>query len=178
MSVQPMKFVTITGPIEGFDQVVRSCVIDRQFHLEPAIQAVHHNKWLRPMDTANPITPLLRQADNLVTRLGLEPAFHPFPEQADVEGAKGYLDDLGERLDRMEQQVNQLRQEAVDDRSAASQLEKLAGLSLELSELREMQHLVFRFGHMPQESYRSFQQALDKREDCFFFPTETDGDQL
>ena len=178
MSVQPMKFVTITGPIEGFDQVVRSCVIDRQFHLEPAIQAVHHNKWLRPMDTANPITPLLRQADNLVTRLGLEPAFHPFPEQADVEGAKGYLDDLGERLDRMEQQVNQLRQEAVDDRSAASQLEKLAGLSLELSELREMQHLVFRFGHMPQESYRSFQEALDKREDCFFFPTKTDGDQL
>ena len=178
MSVQPMKFITITGPVEVFDQVVRGCVIDRQVHLEPAIQSAHHNKWLRPMDTANPMTALLRQADDLLARLGLEPAYRPFPEQADPEGAKAYLDGLDSRLDQMEKQMNQLRQEAVDDRSAVNQLEKLAGLSLELSELRKMRHLVFRFGHMPQESYRSFQEALDKREDCFFFPTKTDGDQL
>ena len=44
MSVQPMKFITITGPVAVFDQVARTCVIDRQFHLEPAIQAGHHNK--------------------------------------------------------------------------------------------------------------------------------------
>ncbi|HIT32702.1 MAG TPA: ATPase V [Candidatus Enterenecus stercoripullorum] len=178
MSVQPMKFITITGPVEAFDQVVRSCVINRQFHLEPAVQSARHNKWLRPMDTANPMTPLLRQADELICRLGLEPAYRPFPEQADTEETKTYLDGLDSQLDQMEKQMDQLRQEAVDDRSAANQLEKLAGLSLELSELRKMQHLVFRFGHMPQESYRSFQEALEKREDCFFFPTKTDGDQL
>ena len=62
MSVQPMKFVTITGPVEAFDQVVRDCVIDRQFHPESVLQSVHHNKWLRPMDTANPMTALVRQA--------------------------------------------------------------------------------------------------------------------
>ena len=178
MSVQPMKFVTITGPVAVFDQVARTCVIDHQFHLEPAIQAVHHSKWLRPMDAANPMTALLRQADDLLARLGLEPAWRPFPEQVDVEKAKAYLDGLSGQLEQLEGRASQLRQEAVDDRSAASHLEKLAGLSLELSELREMRHLVFQFGHMPQESFRSFQEALDKREDCFFFPTKTDGDQL
>ncbi len=178
MSVQPMKFVTITGPVEAFDQVVRDCVIDRQFHPESVLQSVHHNKWLRPMDTANPMTALVRQADDLLTRLGLEPEYRPFPSQPDADQARSYLDQIGAELDDIREQIDHLRQEAVDDRSAVGQLEKLAGLSLELSELRKLQQMVFRFGHMPQESYRSFQETIEKREDCFFFPTKSDGDQL
>lgn len=178
MSVQPMKFVTITGPVERFDQVVRSCVIDRQFHLEMVLQWAGRNKWMRPLDPANAMTPLLKQADELLARLGLKPEYRPFPQQGDLQQAGAYLDGLRAQLDEMDGQMDRLRQEAVDDRSAVSQLEKMAGLSLELSELRSLRHLVFRFGHMPQESYQSFREAIEKREDCFFFPTKTDGDQL
>ena len=28
MSVQKMKFVTLTGPVDSFDEVVRHCIID------------------------------------------------------------------------------------------------------------------------------------------------------
>ncbi|HIT01852.1 MAG TPA: ATPase V [Candidatus Enterenecus merdae] len=178
MSVQAMKLVTITGPVEALDQVARSCVVDRPIHLEAALPAGRHNRVLRPVDTANPVAPLLRQADGLMGRLGLDPAYRPFPEGMDLTGAKEYLDGLARQLDQMEGQMERLRQEAVDDRSAASQLEKLEGLSLELSELRQLRHLVFCFGHMPLESYQSFRPAMEKREDCFFFPTQADGDQM
>ena len=178
MSVQPMKFITVTGPIEQFDQVVRACIIDQQFHPESVLQSVHHNKKLRPLEGANPMASLLHQADELLSRLDLEPAFRPFPPEEDVEQVRGYLQGLKDQLDQMDAQIAKLRQDAVDDRSAVSQLENFAGLSLELSELRRLQHMVFRFGHMPQESYRSFKEALDKREDCFFFPTRTDADQV
>lgn len=178
MSVQPMKLVTVTGPMEKFDEVARACVVDRQIHLEMVLHSTHHNEWLRPMDTTDSMAGLLRQADDLLARLGLEPAFRPFPQNPGPEPAKEYLDELGEQLDQLDSQVEALRQETVDERSAVSQLEKLAGLELELSELRKMRHLSFRFGHMPLESYRAFQEAIEKREDCFFFPTKTDGDQL
>ena len=32
MSVVPMKLLTIAGPLERFDDVVRACVIDQEFH--------------------------------------------------------------------------------------------------------------------------------------------------
>lgn len=178
MSVQPMKFITMTGPLEKFDEMVRSCIIDRQFHLEMVLQQAHQNRLLRPLDTANPMGELLRQADSVLSRLGIEPAYRPFPEQVDEGRARDELERITRQLDELDGQMERLRQEAVDERSAVNQLEKMAGLSMELSALRRLQHLVFRFGHMPQESYRSFQEAIDKREDCFFFPTKTDGDQL
>ena len=91
MSVQPMKFITVTGPIEQFDQVVRACIIDQQFHPESVLQSVHHNKKLRPLEGANPMASLLHQADELLSRLDLEPAFRPFPPEEDVEQVRGYL---------------------------------------------------------------------------------------
>lgn len=178
MSVQSMKFVTITGPLDQFDQVVRACVIDRQFHPESVVQTTRESGRLHPLTAVNPVAPLLRQADGLAARLGLEPGYREFPADPSQEGAKAYLDELEAKLNDMDQKMERFRQEAADDRSSVSQLEKLAGLSVDLDALRDMKHLSFRFGHMPQDSYRSFQEALDKREDCFFFPTQTDGDQL
>mgnify|MGYP000299665417 CR=1 FL=1 len=40
MSVVPMKLLTIAGPLERFDDVVRACVIDQEFHRKtPAAHA-------------------------------------------------------------------------------------------------------------------------------------------
>ena len=70
MSLQPMKFVTVTGPLDTFDQVVRQCILNRQFHPESALQIIKLDKRLRPLDADNPAAPLLRQADSLLERLG------------------------------------------------------------------------------------------------------------
>ena len=38
MSVVAMKLLTIAGPLEQFDEVVSSCVLDQEFHPEHAIR--------------------------------------------------------------------------------------------------------------------------------------------
>lgn len=178
MSVQAMKFVTLTGPVGEFDQVVRACILDRQFHPESAIQTVGQSGQLRPLSMRSPVSAMLRQADALLDRLGLAPAYRPFEEARSREEDQAYLDELQARLDELDRQLEELHQAAADDRSAVSQLEKLAGLSVELRTLREMNHLAFRFGHMRQENYRACRETLDRREDCFFFPTRTEGAQV
>ena len=47
MSVVPMKLLTIAGPLERFDDVVRACVIDQEFHPENALQLMRSVKGLR-----------------------------------------------------------------------------------------------------------------------------------
>ena len=178
MSVQAMKFVTVTGPRKEFDQVVRRCIVDQPFHPESVLQVMHRNTRLRALNLSNPIMPLLRQAEEVLTRLELQPEYRPFAEGADMEEGQKYLDDLTEKLDQMDQWEEALKQEAADDRSSVSQLEKLSSLSVQLDTLRNMDHLIFRFGHLPEDSYRTFSEVLDKREDCFFFPTHTENSQV
>lgn len=178
MSVQAMKFVTVTGPLPEFEAVVRQCVVDQPFHPESVLQVMHRNNHLRSLNLPNQVTPVLRQAEEVLTRLNLEPEYRPFAESADLKEGQKFLDDLTEQLDQMDQWEEALRQETADDRSSVSQLEKLSGISVQLDALRNMDHLSFRFGHLPEDSYRTFSEVLDKREDCFFFPTHTENNQV
>lgn len=173
MSVQKMKFVTLTGPADSYDEVVRQCIIDREFHPESVLQARRGGR-LQPLMAGNPAAPLLRQADELLDRLSLEPRLCPFPEGQTIEDAKTALDQLEARLDDLDSRMAALRQEAADTRFSVTELEKLSVLSVDLDLLRDLRHLSFRFGHMPLDSYVSFREVLERREDCFFIPTQTE----
>lgn len=178
MSVQAMKFVTITGPLPEFEAVVRRCIVDHPFHPESVLQVMHRNTKLRSLNMPNQIQPVLRQAEEVLERLGLEPEYRPFSDGGDLEEGKDYLNDLTQQLDQMDQWEEALRQEAADDRSSVSQMEKLSGISVQLDTLRNMENLSFRFGHLPEDSFRTFSEVLDKREECFFFPTHTENNQV
>ena len=123
MSVQAMKFVTVTGPLPEFEAVVRQCVVDRPFHPESVLQVMHRNNHLRSLNMPNQVMPLLRQAEEVLTRLELEPEYRPFAEGADLAEGQRYLDDLTQQLDQMDQWEEALKQETADDRSSVSQLE-------------------------------------------------------
>lgn len=178
MSVQEMKFVTITGPLKDFEAVVRRCVVGQQFHPESVLQVMHRNTHLRSLNLPNQVAPVLRQAEEVLERLDIQPEYSPFSDEGDLAEGKRYLDDLTQQLEQMDQWEEALRQEAADDRSSVSQLEKLSSISVQLGTLRNMDHLIFRFGHMPEDSYRTFAEMLDKREDCYFFPTHTENNQV
>ena len=175
MSVQKMKFVTLTGPVDSFDEVVRHCIIDQEFHPESVLQARRGGR-VQPFVSGNPAAPLLRQADELLTRLSLEPRFCPLPENMTLEEAKATLDTLEAHLNDLDSHMAQLRQEAADSRSSVSELEKLSVLSVDLDLLRDLRHLTFRFGHLPLDSYNAYQELLEKRDDCFFLLTQVEGD--
>jgi V/A-type H+-transporting ATPase subunit I len=175
MSVQKMKVVTLTGPVDSFDEVVRHCIIDQEFHPESVLQARRGGR-VQPFVTGNPAAPLLRQADELLARLSLEPRFCPLPEHMTLEKAKTTLDELEAHLNELDSHMAQLRQEAADSRSSVSELEKLSVLSVDLDLLRDLHHLIFRFGHLPLDSYNTYQEMLEQRDDCFFLLTQVEGD--
>ena len=169
-----MKFVTLAAPVEQFDQVALRCVIDQPFHPENALQVMRQVRHLRPLAGGNEYTAVLRQADTLLDRLGLAAEYRPAQDELTLDQARGYLDGLDDKLSALERQIADLRQEIVNDTSEREQLEKLSGLDVDLSQLKQMDFLRFRYGYLPRETYDSFQDALEGREDLFFFPTKTE----
>ncbi len=173
-----MKFVTLAAPVEQFDEIVERCVLNQQFHVENAQQVMKEVRNLRPLLATNPYTSMLRLADGLLDRLGIAAAYQPMEEEMTLEAAEEYLRGLETQLDEIEGKMNSLRQEITDDRAEAEQLDGLSGYDLELSKLRSLEYLRFRYGYMPKETYDSFQSSLDTWEDLYFFPVRTERGQV
>ena len=78
MSVVPMKLLTIAGPLDRFDDVVRTCVIDQEFHPENALQLMRGVGGLRPLELENPYAALLRRSIEVADEAGIPLDYAPF----------------------------------------------------------------------------------------------------
>ncbi|MBM6886705.1 V-type ATP synthase subunit I [Pseudoflavonifractor phocaeensis] len=171
MSVVPMKLLTLAGPLERFDQVVSACVIDQQFHPEPALRLMGEVKGVMPMDNSNPYAPLLRRAEEVAREAGVELAYAPFPDRLPRKELTAYFDQVEEQVMTLLHRKEELEHTAAESAAAVEQLEYLRGIGADLDELWGLEFSRFRYGYLPRETYDSFQDALDQEDDLLFVPT-------
>ena len=171
MSVVPMKLLTLAGPLERFDQVVSACVIDQQFHPEPALRLMGEVKGVMPMDSSNPYAPLLRRAEEVAREAGVELAYAPFPDRLPRKELTAYFDQVEEQVMALLRRKEELEHTAAELAAAVEQLEYLRGIGADLDELWGLEFSRFRYGYLPRETYDSFQDALDQEDDLLFVPT-------
>ena len=171
MSVVPMKLLTLAGPLERFDQVVSACVIDQQFHPEPALRLMGEVKGVTPMDNSNPYAPLLRRAEEVAREAGVELAYAPFPDRLPRKELTAYFDQVEEQVMTLTRRKEELEHTAAESAAAVEQLEYLRGIGADLDELWGLEFSRFRYGYLPRETYDSFQDALDQEDDLLFVPT-------
>ena len=171
MSVVPMKLLTLAGPLERFDQVVSACVIDQQFHPEPALRLMGEVKGVVPMDNSNPYAPLLRRAEEVAREAGVELAYAPFPDRLPRKELTAYFDQVEEQVMALLHRKEELEHTAAESAAAVEQLEYLRGIGADLDELWGLEFSRFRYGYLPRETYDSFQDALDQEDDLLFVPT-------
>ena len=171
MSVVPMKLLTLAGPLERFDQVVSACVIDQQFHPEPALRLMGEVKGVMPMDSSNPYAPLLRRAEEVAREAGVELAYAPFPDRLPRKELTAYFDQVEEQVMALLHRKEELEHTAAESAAAVEQLEYLRGIGAVLDELWGLEFSRFRYGYLPRETYDSFQDALDQEDDLLFVPT-------
>ena len=171
MSVVPMKLLTLAGPLERFDQVVSACVIDQQFHPEPALRLMGEVKGVMPMDNSNPYAPLLRRAEEVAREAGVELAYAPFPDRLPRKELTAYFDQVEEQVMTLTRRKEELEHTVAESAAAVEQLEYLRGIGADLDELWGLEFSRFRYGYLPRETYDSFQDALDQEDDLLFVPT-------
>ena len=171
MSVVPMKLLTIAGPLDRFDDVVRTCVIDQEFHPENALQLMRGVGGLRPLELENPYAALLRRSIEVADEAGIPLDYAPFDPTASLEEMAGYFDSLADQASALHRKQEELEHQLDEARSMVDQLQNLRGLDVKLDELWGLDHARFRYGYLPRETYDGFRDALDAEEDLFFVPT-------
>jgi V/A-type H+-transporting ATPase subunit I len=170
-----MKLVTIAGPLHEFDLVARSCVIDREFHPENAINVLKSVKGLLPFDPFNPYAPLLRRAREIADRAGIPLDYAPFPEEGfSPEDCAGSLDDMENLVNPLLQERVTLSERLDENNMLLMQLENVLAVDVPLQDFFSFSYVKFRFGRMPREVYNSFHPHIAEREYVFFFKTNAD----
>ena len=143
MSVVPMKLLTIAGPLERFDDVVRACVIDQEFHPENALQLMRSVKGLRPLELENPYSALLHRSVEVADEAGIPLAYAPFDPASPLEDFASYFDSLSGRIAALHRRREELEHKADEARSMVDQLQNLRGLNVSLDELWGLDHARF-----------------------------------
>lgn len=177
VSVVPMKLVTIAGPLSDFDSVVYSCIINQQFHPEPAANIMKNVKLLHPFDQMNPYADMLRQAENLADKMSVPLDYRPF-EKMDItpENSVQYFRTMDEKYISLMREQDELVQRISENERIIMQLNHILNVNVPLEEFFTVTYVKFRFGRMPRETYNSFMPHLNERSDLFFFTTSVERD--
>ncbi len=176
MSVIPMKLFTIAGPLTQFDAVVRSCIVNQEFHPEYAVQFMKGIRGLHPFDPTNPFTALLRRAEQVADQVGIPLEFSSFDDAIPLpQELSDYFDGLERKVKDLTEERERQLQTASDCLNYVSQLEHLQGVTSTLEELWTLDWSRFRYGYLPRETYDSFRENLEEADDFLFFPTHTES---
>lgn len=172
MATEKLTMVTLSGPRNMVDTALQRCVINRDFHLENAIEAMSGIKKLYPFELINPYSDLLQTAYRVMEAVGVSPSYSDFSSRNYTEeNSREYFDRLSQSLDNLqkEQEILQARIEHND--LIRVQLQYMQGVEANLADLLNMKYVKFRFGRLPKENYTDAQAVADHRGDVFFIRT-------
>lgn len=174
-----MKLVTIVGPLRDFDTIINHCIVNKEFHPEPAMSVMKNVKGLLPFDLSNPYAELLRRAEHVADRTGLGLKYHDFTdEELSAEGIAGWLTDFEEEYSRLNKELETLRQRVMESEQVMMQLEHVREVNVSFQDFFSFTFVKFRFGKMPREIYDSFAPHIRDRRDVYFFSTSVEWDTV
>ncbi|NCB73833.1 MAG: hypothetical protein EOM51_03695 [Clostridia bacterium] len=175
MSVEAMTMVTISGPEKMVDTAIKSLVINREFHPESAIKILSGAKELVPFDAPNPFADSLAKSRDIAKTLGLELDYRDFSqEEPALKELEKFLNELSAEVSKIGDEKEEKTLLIKNNQVVNEQLSHFSSFNVELRDLFTMKYLKFRFGRLPQETYRDCLKIIDERPDVYFVSSGRD----
>jgi len=177
MAVQKMKLVSITGPLDDFEKVAGSCIVNHEFHPEYALDVMQQAKILRRMDDTNPYAGKLESIVSIARQLGIKLSFQEFSEtEMKSSDSLKTCEDLFERVQNLRKESERLLNVAAENEQIIKQLDHIRDMNFDLHDLFEAEFVKFRFGRLPKQVYDSFSDEINRSNDIFLFVTSLEKD--
>lgn len=176
MAVAKMKLVNIVGRLKDFDDVVRRCCINGNFHPEQATTVLEDYQEFIPIDEPNPYASHLRMAVDLGVHNSVHLSYRSF-EKLNLAPAElnAYIEKTRAEADAMSEKVRTLTQSGARLEQGIHQLEHIKSFDVSLDDLFSCKFIKVRFGRLPKESYAKLD-VYDEETPMFFFPLGEDRD--
>ncbi len=171
MAVQKMSFVTLIGPIEQFDEVVKKAFKDYDFHAEHALSVLKGVKGLAPFLGENPHSKTLKLVEETLEVSRIPPAFEDFSANnlTHTEVEKLCEETTAKIKGAIAKKIK-LEKEKVELERIVAQLDPLKDIEIPIDALINFKYVKFRFGKMPIDSYQKYKLYLEENKNIIYVP--------
>lgn len=174
MAIAKMKLVNIVGRLKDFDETVRSCCLNGDFHPEKSSESLKDVEDFSPIEEANPYSQTLQQITDIGVHSEIELKYKSFDElgMSDTQ-IDAFITKLRDDLDGLNGKVSSLKAEISRMQQALTQLSHIRSFKVNLDDVFTCKFFRFRFGRLPKDSYPKLE-LCEEKDNLFFFPLEED----
>lgn len=152
--IEHMRFLSITGPKDDLERVIRTYIRKYDIQLENALSELKNVKGLYPFDGTNPYREMLAKSESIKTSF-TDTAIKN-PRSMSVEEASKIVSDVAAKIDKLTDAKNKLLEKEKDYREKFAQIRQYIGLNYDLSSILHFRFVKFRFGRIAREYYDRF----------------------
>lgn len=182
MSIVKMKFVSIVGLKDYFDEFVSNHIIDSGIQLESSINFLENVKGLSPFSGDNPYYDIVARSTSLVSSMGLEkevrePSAFKCKFLTNADEIRAELLSFEQSLKSCTERSEKIKEQLNNYIHMSKQLELLLNLDVDLDRFFNFEFIKFRFGKMPKKSHKQLQLYLDDLE-AIAIPVSQDDNNI
>lgn len=180
--IEPMKFISITGPKADIDRVVDKYLSKYEIQLENALSELRSVKDLRPFTETDPYKDITARAQTLAAPLKAEAGDRPGNEgplpDVSLEQALDTISRITSDLASWEKEKKDLEQQAAALEESRARISPFTDLNYNLSAILHFKYIHFRFGRIPKEYFRKFTDYVYDTIDTVYYKCSEEGDYV
>ena len=169
--IEPMKFVSISGPRDDLDRMVNQVLCRYEIHLENALTELKSVSKLIPCPGTNPYREPYEAAEKLAAlcSAGTKAAQTPSPASMTAEEAIAFVQETKKAMEAADAEKEALKQKLKDTHALYEQVNLYRELDFSIPELLKFRHIKYRFGRIRKESFPQLQAFADRSDETILF---------
>ena len=175
--IEPMKFVSISGPRDDLDRMVNQVLCRYEIHLENALTELKSVSKLIPCPGTNPYREPYEAAEKLTALCseGTKAVCTPSPASMTAEEAIAFVQETKKAMEAADAEKEALKQKLKDTHALYEQVNLYRELDFSIPELLKFRHIKYRFGRVLKELYPQLEAFAESSEDTILYKChETD----
>lgn len=176
MGISKMILVNVIGPIEEFDRICATYLLNTEMHIENVVGSLDNISGLIPYGDEDTYSEQLSGIEEIYRRAGFSPTV--LEDAAVLEAFDGSCETeiaaIRAKLQGNEQKRAELTAKHTENERIISQLKPLLSVDhVDVDRFFHFDYVKFRFGKMPKKSLGTLEEYLNHI-DAFFIPTSED----
>ena len=171
--LEKMSFVNIMGKVEDIDRVIRKYISGYEIQLEYAAKEITNLHNLESCLDENPYTAYVQKAERIAKIFNL--SVGGFWEEIDETNAREIVEGAGDFFEKRSADLKNIEERQALLKEYIKKIEPFIDLDFDISSLKGLQFIKFRFGRMPLINYEQFQEYVYTQEDILFVESKKDA---
>ncbi|MDD3340477.1 MAG: V-type ATPase 116kDa subunit family protein [Lachnospiraceae bacterium] len=171
-----MKFLSLTGPKADIDRVVNKYLSKYEIHLENALSELQSVSNLSPYIQINPYKELLGKAEEFSELIGQDVPVTP--EEISLEDSIDLITDLDKELTQIDNKRSDLEAERTKLSESMTTIQPFREIHYNLSSILDFHFIRFRFGKIPREYFKKFDNYIYENFDTVFYQCDADEEYV